>query len=261
MEVKKTYLSKGKLIISGKIVEVYDYKEKGVLIGYSRPPTSHKKGPKTEKNVESERISLSRARKGVRRLINANAEELVKFITLTFAENEQDVEYCNREFKKFVQRLKRFIIKQRPDMVLKYIAVIEFQKRGAVHYHMLTNVFYIRKDQLARIWGNGFVKVNKISHVDNVGAYVSKYMSKDKDVMGEDGKMVKCIGKDGRLWDKKMYFTSKNLVRPLEITEKEEVLAYKERMLAGQSPTYQNTFESDYLGLIEYKQYNLKVEY
>lgn len=244
MRVKKTYLSKGKVIISGEIIEVYEYKEKAILRGYERPPTIRKKGSETERNEEAERINLKRTRKGVRRLINANEQELRKFITLTFRENETDVGQCNYEFKKFIQRLKHYMKRYYPYKKLSYIAVIEFQKRGAVHYHMLTNVEYLPVRMLAEIWGHGFVKINRIETVSNLGAYVSKYMSKDE--------------RDQRLWDKKMYHTSRDLNKPVEITENEEVLAYKERMLAGQSPTYQNTFKSEYLGDIDYKQYNLK---
>lgn len=85
-----------------------------------------------------------------------------------------DLRRANGEFAKFVKRLKRYV-----GFSPQYVAVPEFQKRGAVHYHLLLNCPYIPADELARLWGQGFVKVNAIDNVDNLGAYVTKYMTKD----------------------------------------------------------------------------------
>ncbi|GAI10009.1 unnamed protein product, partial [marine sediment metagenome] len=43
------------------------------------------------------------------------------------------MDITNREFKKFIQRLRY----QYGDF--KYMAVIEFQDRGAIHYHMISD--------------------------------------------------------------------------------------------------------------------------
>ena len=64
---------------------------------------------------------------------------------------------------------------------LKYLAVWEKQKRGAIHYHIIFFGFpFINLDDLNKIWGNGFVKINKIDvdSKDNRGRYVSKYLQK-----------------------------------------------------------------------------------
>ena len=67
----------------------------------------------------------------------------------------------------------------------KYLAVVEFQKRGAIHYHMLSDFGYIEQKELEKIWGNGFVWIrdlltgNNGKPVDNVGAYLVKYMNKN----------------------------------------------------------------------------------
>jgi uncharacterized membrane protein (UPF0182 family) len=37
----------------------------------------------------------------------------------------------------------------------------------------------VKNEILRNIWGHGFVKINNIQKVDNIGAYVIKYLSKD----------------------------------------------------------------------------------
>lgn len=145
--------------------------------------------------------------KGVRweiaRLIDCNFDGATKFLTLTFADNVTDIKYCNREFSKFVRRLNRRVFKS-DAMQVRYLAVWETQKRGAIHYHVVLFGFpYIKLAELREIWGHGFVKINRVD-VDqrqNVGRYISKYFSKDVD--------------EGSYKQKK-FFRSQNLVQPIE---------------------------------------------
>lgn len=69
---------------------------------------------------------------------------------------------------------------------------------------MICNLPFIKKTELFDIWGNGWVYINKIKHVDNIGAYVIKYMTKDSN--------------DKRLQGLKAYNCSQGLERPTEIT-------------------------------------------
>ena len=145
-----------------------------------------------------------------------------------------DLRRANGEFAKFVKRLKRYV-----GFSPQYVAVPEFQKRGAVHYHLLLNCPYIPADELARLWGKGFVKVNAIDNVDNLGAYVTKYMTKDN--------------VDERLAGQKSYFMSRNLKKPEETTDGaliDEVLAAAcvERVACSAE------FESEYYGRVRFTQ-------
>ena len=70
----------------------------------------------------------------------------------------------------------------------EYICVSEPQGRGAWHCHVIyifnCNNPYISNAKLSDIWGNGFVKVNKIkNNVYNVGHYLTAYLT---DVSVED---------------------------------------------------------------------------
>ena len=229
-----------KVVLSGNVVEIYEY-ENDVIYGYkdTKKNTKGRNSVANDDDKEKNREKvLSRARKDLRRIINCNIQEYSKFLTLTFADNVQDLDKSNYEFKKFILRLNyHYKIK------VKYSVVIEFQKRGAVHYHAILYNLTEKLDLnvLQKIWGNGFIKVNSIKDVDNVGAYVCKYMTKTD---------------DDRLLGRKMYFNSKGLNKPQEIKESSLVDALV-GSLQDNSLTYENKFSNDY-NSINYRQYIIK---
>lgn len=231
-----------KAIVCGNVVEIYNY-ENSVLYGYSDTKKSSKGrqavASSEDKEKNREKV-LSRASRDLRRIINCNIQGYSKFITLTFKDNVQSLDFANYEFKKFIQR-----INYNYKIKLQYSVVIEFQERGAIHYHALfynlTEKLDIKK--MGEMWGNGFIKVNSIRDVDNVGAYVCKYMTKTD---------------DDRLLGRKMYFNSRGLKKPQEIKETEIVDALV-GSLQNQSPKYENKFSNDY-NSIEYKQYIIPKE-
>lgn len=260
-------LYREKVIISGNIVEIYSH-EKSILTGISRDTSSfrHIKTEVEETHVidyESGEIIREKtpeeifnslkdklcsrarsnitARNNLRRLALMNFDNTSKFITLTFKDNVTDLEESNRIFKKFILRLNYYLKKQDRESV-QYLAVIEFQKRGAIHYHMLCNLEYIKAMKLEELWGHGFIKINRITHVDNIGAYVVKYMTK------EDA--------DERLIGKKMYQCSKGLKKPVEITGREAAKIIFE--LENKKVAYSSSYENKLLGgFITYQEINL----
>jgi hypothetical protein len=163
-----------KLVISGNFLEFYQFQNKIKKDFSLKDSIQRIKNLDYNTNWQKSQFSLTRTRRSIRRLINSNPV-MSKFLTLTFAENVKNIDFANYEFKKFIQRLKYQYIKSD----LKYLSVIEFQKRGAVHYHTISNIPKIKSSTIADLWGNGFIKINKIKNCDNVGAYVSKYLTKD----------------------------------------------------------------------------------
>lgn len=138
----------------------------------------------------------------IARIVDCNFDNKTKFMTLTFKDNIQDITYTNYEFNKFIKRL-NFRLYHDKKQKLKYIAVWEKQKRGAIHYHIIFFDFpYINLKKLQEIWGHGFVKINKIDvdSKDNRGRYVSKYFSKDI---------------DEKNYKQKAFFKSRNLIMPI----------------------------------------------
>lgn len=117
----------------------------------------------------------------IARLVDCNFDNDTKFMTLTFKDNNGNVKETNNEFSKFIRRLNYHLYSTKKQK-LKYLAVWEKQKRGAIHYHVIFFDFpYIRNNELRAIWGHGFVKINLIDvdSKENRGRYVSKYFSKD----------------------------------------------------------------------------------
>lgn len=115
-----------KAVISGNIIEIYEY-ENDVIYGYEDTKKNSKGRSSVANNDDKEKNRekvLSRARKDLRRLINCNIEKYSKFLTLTFADNVQDLDYANNEFKKFIKRLNyHFNIKVKYSCVIfKYIS-------------------------------------------------------------------------------------------------------------------------------------------
>lgn len=189
-----------------------------------------------------------RRRTSIRQLVTQNFDSNSKFVTLTFRDgldfDIKDVKQCNKAYDRFTKKVRRIY----PDF--KYVTVVEFQDkndRGAVHYHMICNLPYIRKTELSDLWGNGFIKINAIDKVDNVGAYVVKYMNKDID--------------DDRLQGLKAYNCSQSLQKPLELkswsSRDRDCIQQIKDSLQNASPSYVTAYESDNAGHIEFEQYNL----
>jgi hypothetical protein len=227
-----------KVIANGHILEVYEY-EKDVCSGFAGQGGRSKMDEhKSDREEENRRLSCRRARDMIRRICIANFDEHSKFITLTYKDNQTDLKASNIDFKRFIQKM-RYRYGN-----FKYVAVIEFQDRGAVHYHMMSDLPYIPKKQLGEIWEMGFVKINDITKVDNVGAYMLKYMLKDTT--------------DERLKTKKAYLTSKGLDRPEPFRGDEAKKIYDVYGLADKEKAFANSYESEHFGKITYSEYNLK---
>lgn len=255
MKEKKIYQIK--YVVSGSVIERYTY-EKNQFVGFE-PKNRNGKNSNGLKSDENRAVSLGRARKIVMRTINSNPC-LNKFLTLTFEENVTDLNYSNNELKKWIDRV-NYQVFHTKKREMKYVAVIEFQKRGAVHYHILCNMPYIDVNSLAKIWGHGFIKLNKIKgdkgrfgsdECDNVGAYVCKYMTKDND--------------DERLKGRKSYLMSQNLDKPQEIyvgtNEKDllqQVYGFQDALQCVMAKdSFSSAYTNEYTGTVIYNQFNLK---
>jgi len=189
------YIGKYKVIKSGPVYEIYEFQFPVRLgIDTSKYRTGIRRKPSEERKEEYRTKRSIRAGNLVKRVARMNFTPKDKFLTCTFEENVTDIVYANNEFRKFIKRLNRRFGS------ISYITAIQFQKRGAIHYHSLINLPFVEKQELQEIWGNGIIDIRKLEDVDNVGAYITRYMLRD--------------ALDGRLSGKKCYFTSKGLKRP-----------------------------------------------
>ena len=194
---------------------------------------------KTENRAENTK-GMARSMKTLRDLINCNATDprKCKWVTLTFAENMTDTKRLYEDRKNFWKRLQYWHEKNEMP-IPEYISVAEPQGRGAWHLHELwiypKNAPYLQNETIRDLWQQGFVRVNKLDDVDNVGAYLTAYLCdvpieeydgvadpwelKEVEVEQEDGtKAAKRFVKGGRLHmypsGMNFYRTSRGVKRP-----------------------------------------------
>lgn len=175
-------------------------------------------------NIKSLRETIKR----LRRLINSNFEgaDNELFITFTYAENMKDSKRLYEDFKKFYQKLKR----KYKDVEFSYIYVIEPQQRGAWHIHLLLKALnkdylYIDNSVISELWGQGFCKTQRLNNVDDVGAYLSAYLT---DLMDEKGNKKK--GARLHLYPAgiNIYRCSRNCRKPVEEFKRYGEIEYKD---------------------------------
>lgn len=207
----KYYVTNKQLKIVGYIIELREFGRE-FFVG-DRPKT-HKTEKRKTPSLDPEEIQNMRYRRAKRDIFdyihcnsyawpdhNGHIDPPI-FVTFTFAENITDLKTANYEFTKFIQRLNYFITNDKKNY-LKYLVVVEFQKRGAVHYHALFfNMPFIKgiKKKIEEIWAQGFIKYVATTRIKNLPGYLTKYMTKDLS--------------DPRLNGKKSYFVSRGLKKP-----------------------------------------------
>lgn len=239
-------------------------------------------------NRKGNENSLRQTFKKIRYLINNNftGEGNELHITLTYKDNMTDTKRLYKDFQNFIDRL-RYSFKGKST--IDYLTVVEPQGRGAWHCHALMRFneldkVYIKNKELKKMWGQGFVKIKSLKDVDNIGAYLSAYLTDIeldfdkfesgqydyKDLMNHereistkiiDGKEKKFI-KGGRLHmyppGMNIYRNSKGIVPP-----DRELIRYGEvkKIVGSATPHYQKSYHiqnDDFENTITFIQYNTK---
>jgi hypothetical protein len=261
----------------------YEIAESGEMI--ERKIGRQNEGNTTAEQQEENRYKiLIRAKNQIKDLINANAYTWTsrgqnirpKFLTLTFKDNVTDLKNANNEYKKFIKRL-NYYIKTEIDpgyIGVQYVAVVEFQKRGAVHYHVLLfNMPFIKWDIVMDKWGLGGAYIegfkdksdkevsmvydeendcfmaNK-SEIHNIGAYITKTMEY----------MVKSFD-DNRLKGGKCYFSSRNLKKPVvlnDVPKNKKQIEQLASALSDENLVFSNIYVNEHIGICQYNEYNIK---
>ena len=156
--------------------------------------------------------SLSRTRNLLIDYASENESDFNSFITLTFAENVTDINVANKKFHSWRTKITK-VLKDK-GIEFKYLGVPEFQRRGAVHYHLLTNLecdsefLQLQENQErmydVKYWKYGFSSAYDIMrNTDenfNIALYICKYLYKDI---------------DNRLFGRNKCLKSNNLKKPL----------------------------------------------
>ncbi|MFS8535711.1 MAG: hypothetical protein FWJ65_11205 [Limnochordales bacterium] len=314
------YKAYSKLEVMGNVIRITEY-ENGVWCGKRLTAQEAEtweqfkrlRAKEQQKSVENEervkvrkrkeknrKDSVRRTRKMIKDKVRANFTACDRFVTLTFdpqaAEklgvDVKNPKECKRVFKRFIQnRLKRWLRKNHPAYVekFKYLAVVEFQKNGNVHFHMLARLPYIdnkgwtkvgeegwtevegkkRKGKWEKrpwesVWQRelwvqkkgketirlGAVDVKNIRRVSDLGNYVVKYLNKSL-----EAEWCEDVGD--------IYLCSQGLKVPKVYRDEGEEGERKRRIIQGYGldridPLFQYEYESEWQGKIVVKEYNIR---
>lgn len=235
-----------KIIQSGKILEVFEYEKEPQKKAIFKKPRFQ--------NTRKCRRSVQRARISFVRLLQANLSTGTApiFLTLTMREIVP-IKDAWREFTLFAQRLRNKV----PRVV--YVAVPEFQKRGAVHFHLLVwnlpNVTITSERStrtIAELWGNGFIDIVRTDGSPKLASYMAKYMFK--------------AVYDERLYNSRLYSASRSVVRSVSIKSPAAISYIKDEFKLSDSAVdsfveYKSEYDTVWLGRCKYYKYNFSLNY
>jgi hypothetical protein len=239
-----------KAVISNKLVEVT---QQSYLPPMGRTSLGGRK-PSTNQSIEkyetNQKVSINRARKQIRRILECNFTDQYSFVTLTFAPSEYvnvtDIEQCSKMFADFKKRLAYYLEKNKLPK-FKYLGVTEFHdenRQGAVHYHLFCNLTKVPTKELQALWEYGLVHKALIMSNAIENEKLAHYFNKGIT--------------DQRLIGHKKYFRSQGLKQPIILEVKNPHEFYQ--CLEQCKPTLQTggTYESRYTGNTNYQQYYVK---
>lgn len=139
-----------------------------------------------------------------RTIINTNVTDVkkAKFITGTYKENMTDPKKLYEDYKYFTKKLKKVYGE------FEYIVAIEPQERGAWHFHAIlifpSRAPFMDNRDVQSIWNRGITYTEKLDDVDNVGAYLTAYLTDvplKENTVPKDGQSIK-IAENGKKYIK-----------------------------------------------------------
>jgi len=248
-----------KAIIYNDTLELYTYEKNIEYLGGKRTKTQGRANNKDMGNdgIITERLKAWKSRRldnkrravmAFRRLILANMAQSSPplLVTCTYSQNQKDLRIGYKDFIAFIRAL-RFKFGQQ----FRYIAVPEFQKRGALHFHTLfwglpSDLSATERSTrlVASLWNLGYVDVYLTDGDEKLSSYLAKYMSKAHD--------------DVRLFEKKTYRCSRNVYRP--VIEKNAMLVHLEYVYGigvDNPPCKDKSFETQWMGQGRYRLYKI----
>ena len=200
-----TYTARQRVFPDGQC-EVSVTKER-FFVGAALPRKPHAKRGESEKREENDDDSGRRAKKNVRMCCKAIGAD--RMVTLTYRENMIDRDTALKHWKAFCRRLGK-------HSTFHYVAVIEEQQRGALHFHVAVRGrqnYVLQRSVWQRVLGLGAAgeQLGQVNVRDphrfgfgqngahKLASYIAKYCSKEMQARG---------------LDQKRYFRSRGVVLP-----------------------------------------------
>jgi len=142
---------------------------------------------KTEMTPETLKKSQLRAKKIIRHKLMMMQSD--RMLTLTYRENQTDIKQAWKDLKAFSR-----LMKWRYNDAWQYVCVPEYQKRGAVHFHLAIKGYY-HANTVRRLWlkvvgeNNGNIDITSPRVIDKkswnpkrIANYLAKYVTKSESV-------------------------------------------------------------------------------
>ncbi|HEL1739612.1 TPA: replicative protein [Streptococcus suis] len=214
--------------------------------------------------------SIKQTMKKLRYLINANfsGQKNELWSTLTFRDSNiaKQPQEIYKEFNKFIKRL-NYKYKEKLD----YIAILEphginssvISDWHGFHLHLLlkssSSSLYIPYQEFEEIWGLGMCRIERLKNIDNIGAYLSAYLTNAE--LSDTDSMEKKYIKGSRLWlypkGVRIYRKSKGIHYPKRIK-----MPYQSaRDMIGIEPHYTKTYKienDNFENIVIFEQFNKK---
>ncbi|HEM4717851.1 TPA: replicative protein [Streptococcus suis] len=214
--------------------------------------------------------SIKQTMKKLRYLINANFSGQTNELwsTLTFRDSNiaKRPQEIYKEFNKFIKRL-NYKYKEKLD----YIAILEphginssvISDWHGFHLHLLlkssSSSLYIPYQEFEEIWGLGMCRIERLKNIDNIGAYLSAYLTNAE--LSDTDSMEKKYIKGSRLWlypkGVRIYRKSKGIQYPKRIK-----MPYQSaRDMIGIEPHYTKTYKienDNFENIVIFEQFNKK---
>lgn len=254
--------------VSGNVIEVRRYEKMNskmpvtkidefrYMVNSTGEILEYQKTDNRSDNLYGLSVSMSNLRSILNENFAGSSSEI--WFTVTYRENMQDSKKLYVDWHYFWKRLKH----ENPDIPLEYVAIAEPQKRGAWHLHVLIKrtdkkPLFLPHKALMALWGHGGVNVKRLDSSDNIGAYLSAYLSNlptDSTTETE-----KSYAKGARLH---LYPPGMNFYRCSRGIKKPE-WQKKNAATSARTPVYRKIIKiendaGEHVQTIEYLQYNTK---
>lgn len=241
-----------KIVQSGNLLEIYEY-QKNLPERFKRK-IEKVDGKRIKRSFSRREDNARRLRRQFIRIIRSNltGAECPLLVTLTCFEVLR-VDVAFRAFTGFVARCRRCFGRE-----FRYISAVEFQQRGAPHFHCLfwglpekeieneikTDSRRPTTRRIQNLWSYGTADCRRTDNSPKLAGYLAKYMYKSL--------------LDSRLLGKKAYATSRNIMRPMSFSNS-TAFDYAD-MIWGVDKlvAYEKEFDTMFLGRCHYKSYNLE---